>query len=305
MYRSLRILSISALAAGLAACGGSGGSDTPATGSVSVGLTDAPVDNADAVNIEVEALVLQSADGTRLRYELDFPEPLNLLDYQAGGFESLIQNEEVPAGQYNWMRLELGDNNTIEIDGGIYDLTSPSARGVQTSGFVVPAGGSVALTIDFDVRKSIVNPQNDPNDYKLKPVLRLVDNSEVGTIAGTVSADLINEQCGGVSSMDEAFLGNVYIHEGEDATPDDIGSANEPLVAVPVRYNADESESQYTAAFIPAGDYTVSYSCGDDAIETAEGQPADDELTFVGAQNATVVAGETTTVNFDTAPTQP
>ncbi|WP_372986609.1 DUF4382 domain-containing protein [Marinobacter sp.] len=296
MKRSIQIFAVSALAAGIAACGGSsdGGSST---GSVSVGLTDAPIDNADAVNIEVEALVLQSPDGDRLRYEFDFPQPLNLLELQGGAVEALIQDEEVPAGEYSWMRLEVGTNNTIEIDGAVYDLTTPSARGVQTSGFVVPAGGEVALTIDFDVRKSIVNPQND-TIYKLKPVVRLVDNSTVGTISGTVTAELINEQCTDVTTMEESFLGNIYVHEEFNQAPDDIGSANEPLVVVPVTYNG--SESTYTAAFIPTGEYTVSYSCGDDFVETADGQPADDDLTFVGRQNVEVTEGETATADFDT-----
>ncbi|RBP26436.1 uncharacterized protein DUF4382 [Marinobacter pelagius] len=296
MKRSIQIFAVSALAAGIAACGGSSDGGT-STGSVSVGLTDAPIDNADAVNIEVEALVLQSPEGDRLRYEFDFPQPLNLLELQGGAVEALIQDEEVPAGEYSWMRLEVGTNNTIEIDGAVYDLTTPSARGVQTSGFVVPAGGEVALTIDFDVRKSIVNPQNDTT-YKLKPVVRLVDNSTVGTISGTVTAELINEQCTDVTTVEESFIGNIYVHEEFDQAPDDIGSANEPLVVVPVTNNG--SESTYTAAFIPTGDYTVSYSCGDDFVETTDGQPADDDLTFVGMQNVEVVEGETATANFDT-----
>lgn len=296
MKRSIQIFAVSALAAGIAACGGSsdGGSST---GSVSVGLTDAPIDNADAVNIEVEALVLQAPDGERLRYEFDFPQPLNLLELQGGAVEALIQDEEVPAGEYNWMRLEVGTNNTIEIDGAVYDLTTPSARGVQTSGFIVPAGGEVALTIDFDVRKSIVNPQND-STYKLKPVVRLVDDSTVGTISGTVTSELITEQCGAPAVMEESFLGNIYVHENLEAEPDDIGSANEPLVVVPVNYNG--SDGEYTAAFVPSGTYKVSYSCGDDFVETADGQPADDDLTFVGMQNVEVNEGETSTANFDT-----
>ena len=60
MKRSIRIFTVSALAAGIAACGGSGdgsSTSTSSTGTVNVGLTDAPVDSAQEVNIEVEALV--------------------------------------------------------------------------------------------------------------------------------------------------------------------------------------------------------------------------------------------------------
>ncbi|MEP1213524.1 MAG: DUF4382 domain-containing protein [Marinobacter sp.] len=298
MNQSLKYLTVVGFTGALAACGGGGSSSGAGeTGSVSVGLTDAPVDSAQEVNIEVTALVLQPSDGERSRFELEFPEPINLLDLQGGAFETLISDEEVPAGAYNWMRLELGDNNTVVIDNdsgsGEYPLTTPSARGVQTSGFTVPAGGEVSLTIDFDVRKSLVNPVGQEG-YRLKPVLRLVDNSEVGSIEGTIAGELITQECG--DALNPEFAGNVYVHEGADAVPDDIGSDNEPLVVVPVDENGTYT---YTAAFIPAGEYTVSYTCEDDLIENDQGEPSNDDIDFNGAQNVTVVAGETSTADFE------
>jgi hypothetical protein len=307
MKRSIRIFTVSALAAGIAACGGSGdgsSTSTSSTGTVNVGLTDAPVDSAQEVNIEVEALVLQHSNGERSRFEFDMAEPVNLLALTGGTVMSLLADEEVAAGDYSWMRLELGDGNTIVIDGGEYDLTTPSARGVQTSGFIVPAGGEINLTIDFDVRKSIVNPQNNPDVYRLKPVIRLVDNSEVGTIAGTVAGEVITNQCSEENAgSTDTFNGSVYIHEGFDVTPDDIGSDQEPLVAVPVKFESDEFV--YTAAFIPEGEYTVSYTCDDDQIETAEGEPSDDDLTFiVGDGQVDVTSGETSVVDFEASTPQ-
>lgn len=299
MNQSLKYLTVVGFTGALAACGGGGSSSSGAgeTGSVSVGLTDAPVDSAQEVNIEVMALVLQPSDGERSRFELKFPEPINLLDLQGGAFETLISDEEVPAGAYNWMRLELGDNNSVVIDNesgtGTYPLTTPSARGVQTSGFTVPAGGEVSLTIDFDVRKSLVNPVGQ-DGYRLKPVLRLVDNSQVGIIEGTVAGELISQECG--NTINPGFAGNVYVHEGADAVTDDIGSENEPLVVASVN---ETGTYTYTAAFVPAGEYTVSYTCGDDLIENDQAEPSDDDINFNGAQNVTVVAGETSIADFE------
>ncbi|MBR9870046.1 MAG: DUF4382 domain-containing protein [Gammaproteobacteria bacterium] len=294
MKSSTKLFAISALTGALAACGGGGSSsDSAQTGTVSVGLTDAPVDQAEAVNIEITALVLKHQSGSPVRYELDIPEPVNLLDYQNGQVKALLDSKELEAGEYQWVRLEIGDNNNIVIDGAEYTLTTPSKRGLQTSGFTVPAGGEVAITIDFDVRKSIVNPQNDPNAYKLKPVLRLVDNSQVGSITGTIPAELITKACGGVDTVD--FVGNVYVHSEANQQPDDIGSGNEPLVVVPVEFDDNYS---YQASFIPAGDYTVSYTCDSDLVEDADGHPSDDNLTFTEGKNTTVTANETSTVNF-------
>ncbi len=296
MNQSLRYLMLVGLTGVLAACGGSGESGSARqTGSISVGLTDAPVDSALEVNIEVTALVLQPSNGERNRFELQFPQPINLLELQGGAFETLITDEVVPAGRYNWMRIELGENNTVVIDNesgtGTYPLTTPSARGVQTSGFTVPAGGKVSFTIDFDVRKSLVNPVGQ-DGYRLKPVLRLVDNSEVGTIAGTVAGELIAQECG--DALTPEFAGNVYVHEGAGVEPDDIGSETEPLVVAPV-----EENGTYTAGFIPADDYTVSYTCGDDMVENDQGEPSDDDINFTGAKTITVVANDITTADFE------
>lgn len=314
MKQSVKFFTVATLATAMAACGGGGSGDgsgdgsvsgsatTGETGSLSVGLTDAPVDSAQEVNIEVTALVLNPAGGKHIRFELEFPQPINLLDLQGGEFENLIIDEEVQAGQYNWMRLELGDDNTVVIDEAgdgtatrnSYPLTTPSARGVQTSKFTVPAGGQVSLTIDFDVRKSLVNP-GGKGSYKLKPVLRLVDNSEVGKISGEVFSNLIDQECGDAFISGE-FAGNVYVHADTSLAPDDIGSANEPLTVAPVRANGDGT---YIAAFVPAGDYKVSYSCGNDLAENDQGEPSDDDINFVDVQTVSVFAGETTTVDFD------
>ena len=207
---------------------------------------------------------------------------------------TLIQDVAVGTDLGKKFVLVLGDDNTVLLDdGSSHILTTPSERGVQTSGFTVPAGGEVSFTIDFDVRKSLVNPVGQ-DSYRLKPVLRLVDNSEVGTIEGTVAGELITQECG--DAMTPEFAGNVYVHEGADAVPDDIGSENEPLVVAPVDENGTYT---YTAAFIPAGEYTVSYTCGDDLIENDQGEPSDDDINFNGAQNVTVVASETSTADFE------
>ena len=121
MKRSIRLFTVSALAAGIAACGGgSDGTGTAdSTGTVNVGLTDAPVDSAQEVNIEVDALVLQHSNGERSRFEFDMAEPVNLLTLTGGTVMSLLADGEVAAGDYSWLRLELGEGNTLVVDGGV------------------------------------------------------------------------------------------------------------------------------------------------------------------------------------------
>ncbi|WP_203143469.1 DUF4382 domain-containing protein [Marinobacter mangrovi] len=294
---------ISAMTAALAACGGGGdGDDAAATGSVSVGMADAPIDNVDEVNITVTGVVLKPAGGDKITFEFDEPKSLNLLDLQNGNVASLIEDEEVPAGEYNWIRLMLSDNPddlNVMIGDAIYTLEVPS--GSQTglklnTGFTVPAGGDAAFTIDFDVRKSLVEPVGNSADYFLKPSLRLIDNIEVGTLTGTVdSSTIIQTEC----ADSQTYAGAVYVYNGTDVTPDDLGSANEPLVVVPVNEDVNEPGTYtYTNSFIAEGDYTVSYTCDMDELTDDNGEPLDEDLNFIDTQNTSVTAGETTTVNF-------
>src|SRR5690554_1944891 len=193
MKQMSRVFVVSALASALVACGGSGGSSSSGeTGSVSVGLTDAPTMELSSVNIAFNAIRLKPADGDWLEFNLDETGVVDLLTLQGGVTEPLITNEEVPAGVYNEIRLIIDtDSSTVTTpDGGTGTLAVPSGEqsGLKLKGnFVVAADSSNNFTIDFDVRKSIVNPPgNELSDYILKLVLRLVDNLEVGAIEGTV-----------------------------------------------------------------------------------------------------------------------
>lgn len=297
-YTKIKGLGIAALAAAVAACGGGSGSDSAATGTFSLGLTDAAVDNVQEVNITVTGVQLQPSNGDRITVDLENKQTINLLDLQNGAVETLVADQELPAGEYAWMRLQLGPESSLSVldDAGLKNLRVPSGqqRGLQTSGFVVPAGGAVAFTIDFDVRKSLVNPPGQ-DGYLLRPVLRLVDNSNVGTITGTVGQTLLST-CADAGN----FAGGAYIYSAFDAIVDDLGSANEPLVVAPV--DTETGDYDFTAAFLPAGDYTISYTCDIDERQDAEGNLIDEELTFSDGVNVSVIADEVTTVELTAAP---
>lgn len=299
MKRSIRLFTISALAAGVAACGG-GGSSSDSTGTASFALTDAAVDSVNSVNITVVAVELKPRGGKTLSFDVEDPESLeniNLLDLQHGTIKTLLNDQELPAGEYEWIRLKLGDESTFSVvndQGAKHDLFIPSGstRGLQTSGFVVPEGGMVDFTIDFDVRKSLIAPPG-LGSYLLKPVLRLVDNSDVGTIAGSIDSTLLSQACEDAA----LYAGAVYVYEGHGVTPDDLGSQNEPLVAVPV----DTTTYDYQASFLPSGDYTISYSCDMDERQDADGNLIDENLTFIPPEGfeVSVQSSKTTEVDFD------
>lgn len=280
-----RILIAATSAALLAGCSSSdgGGGSQAQTGFLKVGITDAPVDMAAAVVVKFTGVELKPQGGAP--FSIDFPTPksLDLIQLQGEARALLLDGEEILAGEYEWMRLKVeadpnvaGDSYLqLESTGAECEMRIPS--GDQTGlklirGFTIGVGTTTDLTIDFDLRKSIVAPPGQTTivdtcnnqAFMLKPVLRIVDSLQVGTIVGDVDPNLITAQCAG-SDLDP-YPGNVYlfgpIPAGGDVTPDDYDGVDDALTSAMV--NPDTFG--YTIGFVPAGNYRVAYTCDlDDA----------------------------------------
>jgi len=249
------------------------------------------------VVVEFTGVEIKARDGGDTEV-FDFaPRQIDLLALDGGGSEILLSDEDLPAGEYEWIRLKVNagrnaSDSFIELDdGSIHPLFIPS--GNQTGlklirGFTIGAGSTHNFTIDFDLRKSVIHPPGLGEPYLLKPVLRLVNNLEVGTINGTVAPELIVEGC----------VPAVYLYTGADVVPDDIGSATSPLATTAVRLDDATGAYRFRVAFVPTGSHTLAFTCGadDDGAET------DDALTFSAPKNVTVSAGQTTTVEFAATP---
>lgn len=313
MKNSTKVFAVSALAGALAACGGSGsdGGSTGQTGTVSIGLTDAPAMDLSSVHIAFNTIRLKPADGDWLDFSLEETGTLDLLTLQGGVTEPLITNEEVPAGEYEEIRLIVDTENswvTKESEGDAqFTLAVPSGEqsGLKLKGgFVVAADTSTSFTIDFDVRKSIIDPPGKAlADFMLKPVLRLVNNLEVGTLEGEVDYAQIHSvrmEDAGLAACSADYEGSVYVYEGADVDPIDLNVERDganPLMVIPVKAQDEGTLYEWTAAFLTKGLYTVSYSC------QVDDNQVDDTIEFEGTQTLEVVAGETTVA--DPIPLQP
>lgn len=281
----------------LTACGGGGGSSS-STGQLSVGITDAPVDEASAVVVVFDGITLKPAGGEAIEIQLDMPLSLNLLDYQGENRAMLLDEETVPVGEYNWMRLAvIEDDSYIEVNGEQHALEIPS--GAQTGlhlnrGFTVAAGGISDFTIDFDLRKSV--HQEGTGDYKLRPTLRLVDSLEVGSVQGLVDSALItSESC---NNGDNDDIGNAVYLFAADQTPSDVqGGADDPVASAAVVWNATNEIYEFTLGFVAEGEYILAFTCDASLDDPAEDNSA--EMNFVGEQSIVVEAGDTTEVNFE------
>lgn len=152
---------------------------------LSLRLTDAPGDY-DAVFIDVREIVIKYDNGNDYALEDVNTGIYDLLEL-TGGVNILLYNDDVPAGNIKEIRLILGDDNTIVVDGESIHLDTPSA---QQSGLKIKlnenlqSGFEYEFLLDFDVDKSIVAKGN--GGYNLKPVIRATAMAETGSIAGNV-----------------------------------------------------------------------------------------------------------------------
>jgi hypothetical protein len=278
----------------LSACGGGGSSSGSSQGSLSLSLTDAPVDDAANVFVTIRGISLNFEDSGWVDEDFETPQKVDLLTLQAGNSFNLFTDDSVQAGVYQ-VRLNLFSDDDNELDnyivisegGAEHELTIPS--GDQTglklnSTITVPANGSANYTIDFDVRQSVTlrgNQQNN-NGYSLRPVLRLVDNTQAGTITGVFTdTTLFTTDC---SDEDPLTHNVVYVFEGADVTPDDYGSGGAQAVTTATVTSNDNSEYTYTTALLLDGEYTVSLTCNSDLEDLS----TDDDLLFKATENKTV-----------------
>lgn len=158
-----------------------------------VALTDDPGDY-DEVIIDVQDIQINvSGDSVNGWQSLD--------NVQRGQYDvlklvndddTILADAEIPVGRVHQIRLILGSENYVVIDGERIKLQTPSA---QQSGLKlniqhdVAAGIMYKLLLDFDVAKSIVQTGN--NKYILKPVIRTVLDAVGGSIRGWVVPDSV------------------------------------------------------------------------------------------------------------------
>lgn len=119
--------------------------------------------------------------------------------------DTLLADAFIPSGRLHQLRLILGTENYVKIEGTsqLIKLETPSA---QQSGLKlniqqdIQDGMLYTITLDFDVSKSIVKTGN--NKYMLKPTIRTILNAVGGSIKGVV--------------MPKDFQSAVYAVQGVD-----------------------------------------------------------------------------------------
>ena len=235
------------------------------SGTVILSITDSPIDSStvSGVFITINEIEVHTSDSGWLTME-DFegPQTFNLLDLTRGE-TNLLGSLELEGGNYTQIRFmvdapvvgtvkPVNPGCYIEFnDGSTQPLFVPSGpesgfKGVGN--FKVPVNGTVEITADFDVRKSVHKTGSASPRYILKPVIRLVVDNQAGAIRGNVTN--IPEDTG------------IVIYAYEDGTYM-AEEANDPIDETTSRFpNAISSDmvdslGVYHIAYLAAGKYDL------------------------------------------------
>lgn len=153
-----------------------------------VRLTDSPGDYEE-VNIDIQGVEIHRAEGKQDAgwVALDVNEGVYNVLTLANGLDTLLGAADLPSGRVSQIRLILGTNNTVKVNGEVKPLDTPSGQqsglklNVQTQ---MSPGITYLITLDFDAARSVVAKGN--GEYSLKPVIRAITEATSGSIEGNV-----------------------------------------------------------------------------------------------------------------------
>lgn len=302
----LRLASTLALATLLVACGtdssssgdGSSGSDSDGP-SFSLRLTDAVFEDAARVDITFTEVKLRKKSGgwvTIPRGQFTTQDRIDVAALQGTKTADLLQKVTLEPGEYDELRLIVDTAtfaNSIELKaGGVHNLRIPSGgtSGLKIKGdFTVSNTRPTALILDVDLRQSI--KMAGPN-YIMNPVLRLVSADNFGHIRGEIDPALLTAPSCSDPMVDT--FNSVYVYNGHNVSPDDINQQSnkntDPMTTGKIAYDTAAAKYIYEAAFLPAGKYTIAFTCNSDQDDLDQ----DDDLKFFGIQNVDVQLNNTT-----------
>jgi len=157
-------------------------------------LTDDPVDY-DSVIIDVIDVKINYSTDTATGWKS--LSQVNARRYDVlrlvNDKDTILGKTDLDSGRIEQIRLVLGPNNYVIINGQTYKLETPSA---QQSGLKINLHQSVSagllykLLLDFDAARSIVTTGN--GKYILKPVIRATLMAQGGSVKGYVLPNSFN-----------------------------------------------------------------------------------------------------------------
>ncbi|HEX6982116.1 MAG TPA: DUF4382 domain-containing protein [Balneolaceae bacterium] len=188
-----KLLSIVCMLAVVLFAGCSGTGTNGSMGTLTVEMTDAPIDSADAVNVVIERVEVNNEEDSKGWIVINEPNKTYNLLKLVNGATTVLGSATLEPGTYSQIRLILAqEGHSVVIDGEEYAMMVPS--GAQTGvklniNAEIKPDVEYTILLDFDASRSVVaTGRNNPTiKYLLKPVIKATNKAITGSIAGTVS----------------------------------------------------------------------------------------------------------------------
>ena len=257
------------------------------TSKVSFGITDAPVDNAKAVVLQVDSItfkrngsddvVVNTFTSTDLNITDAETFSIDLLNYQNGNQAIVIKDLELTTGSYSDMVLKILDDTTEQSY--VTEKTDTrralkiAADTLSLGEFSVSNEDEQTLTVDFALRQAL-SFQSGNNEYRLSANgVRIQNNAGDRAISGEVNTSLF-DTVSPCNNKTTPTAGNVvYLYQGSNLNKDNLAdsfdrsnsSTTVPSAAIAPFAVAGVQQSgsvwRYNFSFLPAGEYTLVFSC--------------------------------------------
>ncbi len=299
MKRTTRLLQVTALlglTALLVACNGNSSSSM---GTMNLAVSDTPVDGAQMVVVAFTGVDLMSSSAGLQTFQFASERSINLLSLQGTASTQLLSGVNVPAGSYQWLRLDIDPANSYIVTsaGARFPLEIPSGSqsGLKlVSGFTVDQGGTTDFLVDFNLRQSLTESNaGGTTSYLLNPALRLINLETAGSVSGTAASTLL---IGGESINNTSCDPAVYVYpqgttvfNGFDVS---IAGGTAPLTSATLTLDASTGLYDYMVGYLAPGNYVLAVTCAGNDTSGAT------SLAVALPQNAMVTANADTTVNF-------
>jgi len=157
---------------------------------VTVRMVDAPGDY-EKVNVDIQDVRINRSDDSENGWESLSDVQTGVYDLLelTGGTSVVLAENDLATGELEQIRLVLGENNNLVIDGQEVPLTTPSAQQsglkIDLDDTVLEPGFTYEIVLDFDADKSIVKA-GESSKYILKPVIKASWEVNSGQITGSV-----------------------------------------------------------------------------------------------------------------------
>jgi hypothetical protein len=211
---------------------------------------------------------------------------MDLLDYRGLNQLEVIENLELDTGLYSEVSIEVeGDdiNNSyvVEIDNGESKILNVPGGSLDLKDLQL-SSGSQAVTVEFSLAQALAFQSSDGSYLLTTTGIRMEDNQKAASLSGQIDSTLF-DTVSPCSEKSDPLKGNrIYLYEGKTLPSDSLvdvftsesselpPDAMVPFAVASLVFNKTTQSWDYSFGYIPAGEYTMAFSCNteeDDSVE--------------------------------------